>query len=57
MTTCAPADRLAEVRRRYGPGHQVTRFAELAAAEILGTAGRVEMMLAADRAHYPGCWP
>jgi len=46
----SPADRLAEIRRRYGPGHEVTRFAELAAAEILAAAGRVEMMLAADPA-------
>jgi hypothetical protein len=40
-----PADRLAEIRRRYGPGHEVTRFTELAAAEILTAAGRIEMML------------
>jgi len=43
-----PADRLAEIRRRYGPGHEVTRFVELAASEILATAGRVEIMLAAQ---------
>ena len=41
-----PADRLAEIRERYGPGHQVTRFVELAASEILPAAGRIEMMLA-----------
>jgi HD domain len=41
-----PADRLAEIRRRYGPGHAVTRFAEKAAPEILATAARVERMLA-----------
>jgi hypothetical protein len=52
-----PADRLAEIRRRYGPGHEVTRFAELAAAEILAAAGRVEMMLGADPAQDLGCWP
>jgi hypothetical protein len=41
----SPADRLTEIRRRYGPGHDVTRFTELAAAETLAAAGRVEMML------------
>lgn len=35
----------AEIRGRYGPDHEVTRFAELAASEILTTAGRVETML------------
>jgi hypothetical protein len=53
----SPADRLAEIRQRYGPGHEVTRFAELAATEILAAAGRVEMMLAAEPAQDPGCWP
>jgi hypothetical protein len=53
----SPADRLAELRRRYGPGHEVTRFAELAAAEILAAAERVELMLAADPAQVPDCWP
>jgi hypothetical protein len=43
-----PADRLVEIRGRYGPDHEVTRFVELAAPEILATAGRVEMMLAAQ---------
>ena len=42
-----PADRLVEIRGRYGPGHEVTRFTELAAPEILATAGRVEDLLAA----------
>lgn len=41
-----PADRLVEIRGRYGPDHEVTRFVELAAPEILATAGRVEMLLA-----------
>jgi len=41
-----PADRLAEIRERYGPEHEVTRFVELAASEILAAAGRIEMMLA-----------
>jgi hypothetical protein len=40
-----PDDRLAEIRGRYGPGHEVSRFGELAAAEILTAAGRIEMML------------
>lgn len=41
-----PAERLVEIRGRYGPDHEVTRFVELAASEILSTAGRVERMLA-----------
>jgi len=52
-----PADRLAEIRRRYGPGHVVTRFVDLAAAEILAAAGRVEMMLAHHLPSCPGRWP
>jgi hypothetical protein len=43
-----PADRLVEIRGRYGPDHDVTRFAERAASEILTTAGRVEALLAAQ---------
>ena len=43
-----PADRLVEIRGRYGPDHEVTRFVERAASEILTTAGRVEEMLAAQ---------
>ena len=43
-----PADRLAEIRGRYGPDHEVTRFAETAAPEILATCGRVEEMLAVE---------
>jgi hypothetical protein len=43
-----PADRLVEIRGRYGPDHEVTRFVERAAPEILTTAGRVEEMLAAQ---------
>jgi hypothetical protein len=41
-----PADRLVEIRGRYGPDHEVTRFVERAASEILATAGRVEELLA-----------
>jgi HD superfamily phosphodiesterase len=40
------ADRLVEIRGRYGPDHEVTRFVERAASEILATAGRIEEMLA-----------
>jgi hypothetical protein len=40
-----PADRLVEIRGRYGPDHEVTRFIELAATEILTTAARVEKLL------------
>jgi len=43
-----PADRLVEIRGRYGPDHEVTRFVERAAPEILATAGRVEELLAAQ---------
>jgi HD domain len=42
-----PADRLVEIRGRYGPDHQVTQFVELAAPEILTTAARVEELLQA----------
>ncbi len=41
-----PADRLVEIRGRYGPDHEVTQFVERAASEILTTAGRIEEMLA-----------
>ena len=43
-----PADRLVEIRDRYGPDHAVTRFVERAASRILSTAGRVEELLAAQ---------
>jgi len=43
-----PADRLVEIRGRYGPDHEVTRFVQRAAPEILATAGRVEELLAAQ---------
>jgi hypothetical protein len=43
-----PADRLVEIRGRYGPDHEVTRFVERAASEILTTAARVEELLAAQ---------
>ncbi len=37
-----PADRLVEIRGRYGPEDVVTRFVELAAPQILATAASVE---------------
>jgi hypothetical protein len=40
-----PADRLVEIRGRYGPDHEVTRFVERATPEILASAGRVEELL------------
>jgi hypothetical protein len=43
-----PADRLVEIRGRYGPDDEVTRFVERAASQILAAAGRVETMLAAQ---------
>jgi predicted hydrolase (HD superfamily) len=43
-----PADRLVEIRGRYGPDDEVTRFVERAASQILATAGRVEELLAAQ---------
>lgn len=43
-----PADRLVEIRGRYGPDHEVTRFVERAASQILTTAGRVEELLASQ---------
>ena len=43
-----PAERLVEIRGRYGPDHEVTRFVERAASQILRTAGRVEELLAAQ---------
>lgn len=49
-----PADRLAEIRGRYGPGHEVTRFAELAAPEILAAAARVERLLRAAQPRQDG---
>lgn len=43
-----PADRIVEIRGRYGPDHEVTRFVELAAPEIIVTAARVDALLAAQ---------
>lgn len=44
-----PADRLVEIRGRYGPDDKVTRFVELAASEILTIAAQVEHLLALNR--------
>lgn len=35
-------DRLAEIRGRYGPEHVVTRFVDLAEAELVSTVRRIE---------------
>jgi hypothetical protein len=40
------ADRLVEIRGRYGRDHELTRFVERAASQILSTAGRIEELLA-----------
>jgi hypothetical protein len=40
-----PADRLVEIRGRYGPDHEVTKFVALAASEILSSAARVQEQL------------
>src|SRR5215472_2587644 len=40
-----PADRLVEIRGRYGPNHEVTQFVERAASRILSTASGVEELL------------
>jgi hypothetical protein len=43
-----PAERLVEIRGRYGPDHEVTLFVELAASEILTRAAQVQELLAAQ---------
>jgi HD domain len=43
-----PAERLVEIRGRYGPDHEVTQFVERAASKILVTAARIEELLAAQ---------
>ena len=40
-----PAERLVEIRGRYGPDHEVTQFVQRAASEILATCARIEEML------------
>jgi hypothetical protein len=39
------ADRLEEIQARYGPGHTVTLFVDLARDDILASVGRVETTL------------
>ena len=46
-----PADRLAEIRARYGPDHVVTRFVDLATPEILASAGRMKIVMLASRSY------
>jgi len=41
----AAMERIAEIKRRYGPGHLVTRFITLAAPDLLEAVGRTERLL------------
>ena len=41
----AAADRIAEIKRRYGPGHLVTRFINQATPGLLAAVGRTEQVL------------
>jgi HD domain len=41
----AAADRIAEIKRRYGPGHLVTRFITQATPGLLAAIGRTEQVL------------
>lgn len=43
-------DRLAEIKKRYGPGHVVTRFITAGAPELLAAVHRTEQRLAGPRA-------
>ena len=42
----SPADRIAEIKERYGPGHIVTRFITDGAPELLAAVERTEYRLA-----------
>ena len=42
----AAAERIAEIKQRYGPGHLVTRFITLATPDLLAAADRTEQLLA-----------
>jgi len=42
----AAVDRIAEIKRRYGPEHLVTRFITLATPDLLAAVGRTEQLLA-----------
>jgi putative nucleotidyltransferase with HDIG domain len=44
---CEVADRLTEIRSRYGPDHVVTRFVQRAQPEIVAAVRRTEERLAA----------
>jgi hypothetical protein len=41
----AATDRIAEIKRRYGPAHLVTRFITQATPELLAAVGRTEQLL------------
>lgn len=47
------AQRITEIKERYGPGHLVTRFITHAASELLAAAERTEHLLAQARTGYP----
>jgi hypothetical protein len=40
------AERIAEIKQRYGPGHLVTRFITVATPDLLAAVGRIEQLLA-----------
>jgi hypothetical protein len=42
----AAAERIAEIKQRYGPGHLVTRFITMATPDLLAAVDRTEMLLA-----------
>lgn len=42
----AAADRIAEIKQRYGPGHLVTQFITLATPDLLAAVDRTEQLLA-----------
>ena len=41
----AAAERIAEIKRRYGPDHLVTRFITEATPHLMGAVGRTERLL------------
>jgi hypothetical protein len=41
----AAAERIAEIKQRYGPGHLVTRFITMATPDLLAAVGRTEQLL------------
>jgi hypothetical protein len=42
----AAAERIAEIKHRYGSEHLVTRFITLAAPDLLAAVSRTEQLLA-----------